>query len=271
MSWVSKNQPKIAATREFLQYFAERPTPLQQWVSSGADLTEQVLRSLCANMLWQQISQDHLQRFLQKLFEEFPGLKLADLPAPAEQSILDLISAVLPRESWAISAHVPGIIWGVGSYYRQHITADLQGWLQGDLLQLWRSLSQVYFSGKSSPIRPKILRALDVLRWPYPLGLGCYANSHAQWPNSISPGAQRWMQKVGPGKQLWFKEASPKKQLQHYQELYKGLHRLAPQLVAHGLAFYLEPVGKSYACRNVIGNCSACPLFEFCPSKKVNE
>ena len=82
MFWVIKNKGNIVATKDFIALFESKPSHLFSWINKGAEQEEKILRALCTSMLYQQISQDHLLRFLQNLWKEYPQTALLNLPAP---------------------------------------------------------------------------------------------------------------------------------------------------------------------------------------------
>jgi hypothetical protein len=198
----------------------------------------------------QGISLAELQEFLIELQKEIGDI--AELPAPAENLILKAISKFrLGR--WSLAPQAAGIVWSVGRFARAR-NNRLDLWAKSHSpSDIWRECGEIFFMGKSSALRPKVLGFLHRLALLSHIGTG----ELPPLPNSS--GARRWLIQA----KTYDASETPKEKLRTVNSLYRELFPKKPALACHALQFFAEPLGEGYFCQKIFP-CSSCPIAEHC-------
>ena len=238
---------------------------ISEWISKASQLKDPLVEvadkaeALPAKINWlllgcalqQGINLAELQNFLFELQKEIGDV--AELPAPAENAILNAISKCKLKD-WSLAPQAAGIIWSVGRFVRIRKNR-LDMWaVSHSPSDIWRECSEIFYMGKSSALRPKILNFLHRLVSFSPMGAGTLP------PLPASAGARRWLIQT----KAYNSEESPKEKLKTVNSLYKELFPKNPALACHALQFFAEPVDEnSYFCRRIYP-CNLCPVAEYC-------
>lgn len=268
----------MQATQIFSQRLAHYKDPIAQFLSQVDGEEERIGWAIAAEAFHQSIGLYQRVELLERLQKVFP--ECWQLPAPREQDILHELYAFPWFRGWVLERHTPGILYSIGDWLRKQHEGGGRSLAQKPISQLWRELSKIYFMGKTSKVRPKVLHTLFRLGVQSPFGLGHPLKmdslpSGNPWPLPISAGARRWLAIFGPNPKVWMDAQDDVARLQYYQKMYRGLDRQNPAGVCWGLAFFLEPYGTEYLCRTTLGGCLHCPfaslsiLTSQCPGKKL--
>jgi len=206
---------------------------------------------LLGSALKQGISLSELQNFLTELQKETNDF--AELPVPSESLILSIISKCKLKD-WSLAPQVAGIIWSVGRFARARENR-LDLWVKNNSPSaIWQQCGEIFYMGKSNPLRPKVLGFLFRLSFISTTGEGILP------PLPNSAGARRWLIQSG----IYNPDESPKEKLRSANSLYKELFPKNPSLACHALQFFAEPVGEGvYFCQRIFP-CNACPVGGGC-------
>lgn len=243
--------------------------PVSEWILKASRLKDPLVdvadkaETLPVKISWlllgcalqQGISLAELQSFLLGLQKNIKDV--AELPAPAENLILNAISKCKLKD-WSLAPQAAGIIWSVGRFARlRENRLDL--WAANHSpSDIWRECSEIFYMGKNSALRPKILNFLHRLVSFSPMGAGALP----PFPNSA--GARRWLIQT----KIYDPEESPKEKLKTANSLYKELFPKNPALACHALQFFAEPVSENaYFCQRIFP-CNLCPVAEYCRQGK---
>jgi len=225
--------------------------PLAEVADKAETLPAKINWLLLGCALQQGINLAELQNFLFELQKKIGDV--AELPAPAEDVILSAISKC-ELKNWNLAPQVAGIIWSAGRFARiRENRLDL--WVMNHSpSDIWRACSEIFYMGKTSALRPKILNFLHHLVSFSPMGAGTLP------PLPASAGARRWLIQT----KAYNPEENPKEKLKTANSLYKELFPKNPALACHALQFFAEPVGEnSYFCQRIYP-CNSCPVLEYC-------
>ncbi|MDR2580294.1 MAG: hypothetical protein LBC85_04790 [Fibromonadaceae bacterium] len=215
--------------------------PLVEAAGNAASPNEQVNWLLFASALKQGIDLAPLQKFIVELQKNIKSL--AELPAPSEDLIFSVIAKCRLR-SWSLASVAAGIAWSVGRFARARDNR-LDLWVKNhSASDIWRSCGEIFYMGKTSPLRPK---ALDFL----------FRVKKGGAPLPHSAGARRWLIKTN----AYNADESPKEKLRTANSLYKKLYPKNPALACHALQFFTEPLGEGYFCQK-ISPCNSCLVAE---------
>ncbi len=222
-----------------------------QVASNAKTLSLKINWLLLASALKQGIGFAELQNFLIELQKEINDI--AELPAPSESLILSIISKCRLRD-WSLAPQVAGIIWSVGRFARARENR-LDLWAKNHSPSvLWQQCGEIFYMGKSNPLRPKVLGFL------FRLSFFSNTSEGVLPPLPNSAGARRWLIQSG----IYNPEQSPKEKLRDANSLYKELYPKNPSLACHALQFFAEPVDESiYFCQKIFP-CNLCPVGGFC-------
>jgi hypothetical protein len=191
-----------------------------------------------------------LQRFLAELQKEIGDV--AKLPAPSENLILSAISKCNLAE-WSLAQQATGIVCSVGRFVRTRENR-LDLWVQSHSPSaLWRECGEIFYMGKSNPLRPKALLFLHRLVSLSRIGAG----ELPPLPNSA--GARRWLIQA----KTYNPDENPKEKLKMANSLYRELCPKNPRLAWHTLQFFAEPLGEGYFCQRIF-HCKLCPVNGHC-------
>jgi len=232
---------------EWILKVSQLKDPIVEAADKAEALPEKIDWLLLGCALQQDITIAQLQIFLLELQKKIKGV--AELPAPTEDLVLSIISKCKLRD-WRLVSQAAGIIWSVGRFVRaRQNRLDLWA-INHSPSDLWRECSEIFYMGKHSPLRPKILLFLHRLLSFSQMGPG----EMPPLPNTA--GAKRWLihtDVYDPGE-------TPKEKLKTVNSLYKELFPKNPALACHALQFFAEPVDdNSYFCQRVF-LCSECPV-----------
>jgi hypothetical protein len=239
--------------------------PVSEWILRASQLKDPVVEvvgragNLSAKLNWlllgctlqQSINLAGLQIFLSELQREIGDI--AELPAPSEDSILAVISKCKLKD-WSLAPQVAGIIWSVGRFVRVR-EKRLDLWVASHSpADIWRACGEIFYMGKNSVHRPKVLLFLH--------RLASFSSTSAgelpPLPNSA--GARRWLIQT----KVYNPEESPKEKLRTANALYKELFPKNPALACHALQFFAEPAnGNIYFCQRIFP-CNLCPVSGYC-------
>jgi hypothetical protein len=239
--------------------------PISQWILKAAQFEEPLVQIainaktlplkinwlLLGSALKQGIEFSELQFFLTELQKEINDI--AELPVPSEKLILSIISKCKLKD-WSLAPQVAGIIWSVGRFVRARENR-LDLWVKNNSPSvIWQQCGEIFYMGKSNPLRPKVLGFLFRLSFLSNTGEGVLP------PLPNSAGARRWLIQYG----IYNSEQSPKEKLMDTNSLYKELFPKNPSLACHALQFFAEPVGENiYFCQKIFP-CNLCPVGSFC-------
>jgi hypothetical protein len=239
--------------------------PITEWILKASQLKDPIVEAasraetLPAKINWlllgcalqQGINIVELQNFLFELQKEIKDV--AELPAPAESLILNAISKCGLR-NWSLAPQVAGIIWSVGRFARVRENS-LDSWLKNHSpSDIWRACSEIFYMGKNSALRPKILLFLHRVASFSSMGTGALP------PLPNSAGTRRWLIQI----KVYNPEESPKEKLKTANSLYKELFPKNPTLAFHALQFFAEPMKENtYLCQRIFP-CELCPVAKHC-------
>ncbi|MDR3001485.1 MAG: hypothetical protein LBU89_09495 [Fibromonadaceae bacterium] len=241
--------------------------PVSEWILKASQLKDPIVEiadkaeTLHIKINWlllgcalqQSISLSDLRFFLLELQKEIKDV--AELPAPAENLILNTISKC-GLKKWSLAPQVAGIIWSVGRFARiRENRLDLWA-TRHSPSDLWRECSEIYYMGKNSALRPKILLFLHRLISLSPVGAGVLP------PLPNSAGARRWLIKT----KVYDPDENPKEKLKTVNSLYKELSPKNPVLACHALQFFAEPLDEDTFFCQQISPCNSCLVSEYCVS-----
>jgi len=227
--------------------FAE---PIVEVAGRAADLPAKINWLLLGCALQQGISLAELQFFLTELQKKIGDL--AGLPAPSESLILSAISKCGLKE-WSLAPQAAGIVYSVGRFARARKNR-LDLWVQSHSpSDIWRASGEIFYMGKSNPLRPKVLVFLHRLALLSRTGAG----ELPPLPNSA--GAKRWLIQAN----VYNPDETPKEKLKTANSLYKELYPKNPRLAWHALQFFAEPLGEGYFCQK-ISPCKQCLVNGHC-------
>lgn len=238
---------------------------VSQWILKASQLHDPIVEiadraeNLPAKINWlllgcalqQGIELFALQNFLLELQTEIEDV--AQLPAPAEDFVSNAISKC-GLKNWSLAPQAAGIIWSVGRFARiRKNRLDLWA-INHSPSDLWRECSEIFYMGKTSALRPKILLFLHRLVSFSKIGAGALP------PLPNSAGAKRWLIQTD----VYDPEESPKEKLRTTNALYKELFPKKPALACHALQFFAEPAGEgSYFCQKIFP-CDECLVNDQC-------
>jgi hypothetical protein len=232
---------------------------VKEWILKASQLRDPIVE-VAGNINWlllgcalqQGISLFDLQNFLAELKKEIGDI--AELPAPAESLISKTISKCR-LWNWNLAPQAAGIIWSVGRFVRAR-KSRLDLWAQShSASDIWRECGEIFYMGKTSPLRPKALMFLfkvtefakPLQKPPYPL-----------LPSTA--GARRWLIKA----EIYDANKTPKEKLITINKLYKELFPKNPSLACHALQFFAEPIYEgNYFCKKLFP-CETCLVSEYC-------
>lgn len=280
MGYLKQNPERIQATREFCRFFADKPDPLSLVLNDLADQDEQVAWSLVAEALHQSISLISLADLIGSMAQLFPRARLWSLPAIRTSEIQALLASKPWLQGWPLQEHLLGILNSVGHWIRTRGGTPLATVHGQSTSEIWKACGDIYFMGKSSVTRPKVLSWINRIQSRSPLGLGIEMQSKPlssgnSWPLPVSMGTRRWLKVMGPNPRLWMESHTESERLKYFQRMYQGINPGSPADVAHGLKFFLEPQGNDLLCRLSQGGCRACafacmsPMAGLCPQRRV--
>ncbi|MCL2100328.1 MAG: hypothetical protein FWH22_01280 [Fibromonadales bacterium] len=237
---------------EWILKASQLKDPIAEAASNAETLHAKINWLLLGSALQQGINLAELQFFLLELQKEIKDV--AELPAPAENLILNAILKC-GLKNWSLAPQAAGIIWSVGRFARiRENRLDL--WAKSHSpSDLWRECSEIYYMGKNSALRPKILNFLHRLALFSSMGAG------TQPPLPNSAGARRWLIKT----KIYVPDESPKEKLKTANSLYKELSPKNPALACHALQFFAEPINESAFFCQKIYPCNLCPVSDYCP------
>jgi len=236
---------------EWILKAAQFEEPLVQAVSSAETLQAKINWLLLGSAMQQKIGLFELQNFLTELQKEINDV--ATLPVPSENLILSVISKCGLKD-WNLAQQAAGIVWSVGRFARARENR-LDLWVKKHPPSvLWQQSSEIFYMGKSNPLRPKVLGFLFRLSFLSNTGEGVLP------PLPNFAGTRRWLIQSG----IYNSEQSPKEKLRDANSLYKELFPQKPSLACHTLQFFAEPVDEStYFCQKIFP-CNLCPIGDFC-------
>jgi len=225
--------------------------PLVQAANSAKTLHVKINWLLLGSALQQRIELAELQNFLTELQKEISDV--ASLPVPSENLISSIISKCKLKD-WSLAPQAAGIIWSVGRFARARENR-LDLWAKNNSPSaLWQQSGEIFYMGKSNPLRPKVLGFLFRLSFLSNTGEGVLP------PLPNSAGARRWLIQSG----IYNSEQSPKEKLRDANSLYRELFPKKPHLACHTLQFFAEPALKgTYFCQKIFP-CKLCPIGSFC-------
>jgi len=238
--------------------------PVSEWILKASQFAEPIVEaasqpeSLPAKINWlllgcalqQRIYLEELQRFLVELQNEIGDV--AKLPAPSENLILSLISKCGIKR-WDLAPQVTGIICSVGRFVRARDNR-LDLWVQSHSpSDIWRECGEIFYMGKSNPLRPKVLVFLHRLVSLSRTGAG----ELPPFPNSA--GARRWLIQAN----IYNPDENPKEKLRTVNSLYKELYPKNPRLAWHAMQLFAEPLRDGYFCQK-ISPCKLCYVNGHC-------
>jgi hypothetical protein len=227
--------------------FAE---PIVEIASRAENLPAKINWLLLGCVLQQGRSLTKLQYFLTELQKEIGDI--AELPAPSENLILNTISKCDIIE-WNLTPQVTGIVCSVGRFARARENR-LDLWVQSHSpVDIWRECGEIFYMGKSNPLRPKALAFLHRLASFSRTGAG----ELPPLPNS--EGARRWLIQA----KIYDADENPKEKLKTANSLYKELYPKNPRLAWHALQFFAEPLRDGYFCQRIF-SCRLCPVNGHC-------
>jgi len=227
--------------------FAE---PVVEVASKAKNLPQKINWLLLGCALQQRISLAELQCFLTESQKEIGDI--AELPAPSENLILSIISRCGLKE-WNLAPQVAGIVYSVGRFARARDNR-LDLWVQSHSpADIWRACGEIFYMGKSNPLRPKALIFLHRLAWLSRIGTG----ELPPFPNSA--GARRWLIQA----KIYDPDENPKEKLKTANSLYRELCPKNPRLAWHALQFFAEPLGDGYFCQRIFP-CKLCSVNRHC-------
>lgn len=266
MDWFSSHPVAVDASRLFLERAAHWTDPVIAIHQDEPVLSKRIAWLLLGCALQQGISLDGLARFLQCLDRNLGDEALFSLPAPREDAIQECLRTSGIRGEWDLLPHVPGIIWSVGQFIRNR-GRSLEDWTRSSSSrEIWRGCGEIYYMGKNSPQRPKVLSFLFRLTAPSPVGLGLPLLAEGGTPPlPSSMGARRWLSWIGPFRVCGYAEAQGGRRLSIMGDIYKKLSPDRPWLACHGLQFFTDPLANTYYCAHKMGGCAQCPLQNECP------
>jgi len=230
---------------------AQCEEPLVQVASSAKTLQAKINWLLLGSALQQKIGLSELQNFLTELQNEINDI--ASLPVPSENLILSVISKCRLND-WNLAPQAAGIVWSVGRFARARENR-LDLWAKNNSPStLWQQSSEIFYMGKSNPLRPKVLVFLFRLSFLSNIGEGVLP------PLPNFAGTKRWLIQSG----IYNSEQSPKEKLRDANSLYRELSPQKPSLACHALQFFAEPVDENiYFCQRIFP-CNSCPVGGFC-------
>jgi len=239
--------------------------PVSQWISKAAQFEEPLVQVanraetlplkinwlLLGSAMQQKIGLFELQNFLTELQKEINDI--AELPVPSENLILSVVSKCKLKD-WNLAQQAAGIVWSVGRFARARENR-LDLWAKKNSPStLWQQSSEIFYMGKSNPLRPKVLGFLFRLSFLSNTGEGVLP------PLPNFAGARRWLIQS----RVYNSEQSPKEKLRDANSLYKELSPKKPSLACHALQFFAEPINEStYFCQRIFP-CNLCPVGSFC-------
>ena len=225
--------------------------PLVQVTNNAKTLQVKINWLLLGCALQQRIGLAELQFFLTELQKEINDI--ASLPVPSEKLVLSIISKCRLKD-WSLATQAAGIIWSVGRFARARENR-LDLWVKNNSPSvIWQRSGEIFYMGKSNPLRPKVLGFLFRLSFLSNTGEGILP------PLPHSAGARRWLIQSG----IYNSEQTPKEKLRDANSLYKELFPKNPFLACHALQFFAEPVDENiYFCQRIFP-CNSCPIGSFC-------
>jgi hypothetical protein len=206
---------------------------------------------LLGSALQQRIGLGELQNFLIELQKEISDI--AELPTPSENLIFSAISKCGLKE-WNLAPQAAGIIWSIGRFARTRKNR-LDLWVENHSpSDIWRECGEIFYMGKSNPLRPKVLGFLFRLSFLSPIGKGTLP------PLPSTAGARRWLIQAN----VYDAQETSKEKLRTANSLYKELFPKNPTFACHTLQFFAEPINENtYFCQRVFP-CKLCPVSEYC-------
>jgi len=236
---------------EWILKAAQFEEPLVQVANRAETLQAKINWLLLGSALQQKIGIPELQNFLTELQKEINDI--AELPVPSENLILSVISKCKLKD-WNLAQQAAGIVWSVGRFARARENR-LDLWVKNHPPSvLWQQSSEIFYMGKSNPLRPKVLGFLFRLSFLSSTGEGILP------PLPNFAGTRRWLIQSG----IYNSEQSPKEKLRDANSLYKELFPQKPSLACHALQFFAEPLDEStYFCQKIFP-CNLCPVGNFC-------
>ena len=270
VSFLRQNQERVHATRDFCFALQSIPDPVSAELLKVQDPVDRLGWCIFSAAIHQGIPLANVALVLAELMPEFPQRSCWALPVPKEKQVLATLARLHWTQGWSLLEHIPGILLGVGQWMRQAGEDPLAYVQKQTSAQLWSSFASIYFMGKSSVIRPKALELLMRLRMQSPLGMGLHIEdaplrSGECWPLPISMGARRWLRSFGPDPRRWMEAHSEVERLRYFQKMFQGLSKENPEIIAHGLSFFLEADGTELLCRKALQGCYHCPLAALSP------
>ncbi|MDR2732066.1 MAG: hypothetical protein LBB36_02490 [Fibromonadaceae bacterium] len=239
-----------SSVSEWILKASQLKDPLVEVAGRAENLPVKINWLLLGCTLQQGINLAGLQEFLVELQKEIGDV--AEVPAPAENLILRAISK-FRLGGWSLAPQAAGIVWSVGRFARARQNR-LDLWAKSHSpSDIWRACGEIFFMGKTSALRPKVLGFLHRLVSLSSVGAG----ELPPLPNSA--GARRWLIQAN----IYDADETPKEKLKTVNSLYRELYPKNPALACHALQFFAEPVGEGYFCRRIFP-CNKCPVGEYC-------
>lgn len=280
MTFLRKNPERIQATHDFCAFFQSKGDPLSTVLAEIAPREDQLGWAIAGEALHQSLSLGQLADLIAAFAQEFPQGRLWALPALKVAEVQRIMAARPWLRGWPLDVHAPGILNSVGHWVRNHGGTPEAALRNKSTAELWKDLGEIYYMGKGSATRPKALSLIWRLQADSPVGLGFPLRARPlasgnPWPMPVSPGARRWLKYLGPNPQKWMEGRSEAEKLRYFQRMYGALWQSRPDLVAHGLSFFLEPGGSDLLCRVLQDGCRNCPLASMsilsgaCPQRRV--
>ncbi len=270
MSFAKRNPEVVQATRMYCKALAEIAKPIDDFINQLPTNQEQIYWSLVAEALQQGIGSDWLARLLPDLRNAYLSRIPWHLPVLKTQELDKALAKHPWIHGWSLQPHVEGILLSTGRWARDFETSHPKLDISSEPKEKhWRALSQLYFMGRNSKTRPKVLFTL--FRWqakpPMGLGYSLSMQNHRKegWPLPVSSGARRWFRLLGPNRMEWLSKQDEKVRLEYYRRLYEMICPGEPEMAVHGLAFFLEPSMGGLLCQQAFVGCTHCPLATMSP------
>lgn len=280
MSFLTKNPEVVRATRAYCELLVQKPSPIGQFLNRFNELSDKIAWAILAESLHQGIGEDWLIDLLQELSLAYPNGSLWALPAPISADLVKVFNRFIWVKEWALEPHYQGIIYSVGRWVRQFEQDSFCLSVKSQSTEMhWKALSKIYFMGKTSVIRPKVLSTIQRWQLPDPIGLDLKLQMNSKqrefWPSPITNGARRWFKTLGPNRVEWLSKQEEKFRLEYFQKMYAMITPQNPGLAAHALSFFLTRSKSGFLCKDVLGGCLNCPIAQMsvqagaCPGKQV--
>lgn len=280
MSFAKRNPEVVHATRQYCKAFAWVADPIGDFVNQLSNVPEQVYWSLVAEALHQGIGASWLAQLLPDLRKAYGHRVPWHLPVLKSRDIQATLAKHPWTQGWSLQVHVEGILLSIGRWARDYETRYPSFDITEEPVEKhWRALSQLYYMGRNSKTRPKVLSTLARWQMKPPMGLGLKLKMQTQrkegWPLPVTSGSRRWFKLLGPNRVEWLSKQEEKVRLEYFRRLYEMITPGEPEMAAHGLTFFLEPSLGGMLCQQALSGCTTCPLATMnpiaglCPGRRV--